>query len=103
LGILIIDKILINHYYLNMNKLQISLTDQENDILAAKAAQLGYSVTKYVKLLLGKTVLENIESADYPTFQLSKKVQKEVEKAHQEYLRGEAKELKSVDDLDDLL
>ncbi len=91
------------HYHLTMNKLQITLTDQENDILATKAAQLGYSVTKYVKLLLGKTVLENIESANCPTFQLSKKAQEQTEKAHQEYLRGEVKELKSVDDLDDLL
>jgi len=86
-----------------MNKLQITLTDQENDILAGKAAQLGYSVTKYVKLLLGKTVMENIEFADYPTFHLSEKAQEQIKQAHQEHLRGETTELKSVDDLDNLL
>lgn len=49
-----------------MTKLQITLTDEETQLLAMRAAVLGYDVTKYAKFVLAKDAIEQITSV--PTF-----------------------------------
>jgi len=81
-----------------MSKVQLTFTSEETNILASKAAQLGYSVTKYVKLLVGREVLHELEK--YPTYQLSKKATIKIDKAHKDHLKGKTIPLKSTSDLD---
>jgi len=83
-----------------MRKVQLTLTTQEAEIIAIKASQLGYNVTKYIKALLGKEILDTLKELSYPVFKLSEKAEKKVAKAQEEYLQGKAVELKSIDDLD---
>lgn len=82
-----------------MNKIQLTFTSQEADILSQKASLLGYSLTKYIKLLLGREVLSAIE---YPTFNLSKKAVGKIDTAFEEYKSGRASKLENIDDLDSL-
>ncbi len=81
-----------------MYKVQLTFTPQEANILAAKANQLGYSMTKYIKLLLGREVLEEVEN--FPAFHLSKKVEEKANLAMQEYKAGKAIEISSFKDLE---
>ncbi len=99
--LIIIDFSLV-FYYINdiMYKIQLTFTPEETNILSAKAAQLGYGVTKYVKLLIGREVLQEVEK--YPTFRMSQNAIRKVEKAHKDYLEGKAFHLKKVSDLDKL-
>ena len=83
-----------------MYKVQLTFTTEEANVLAAKAAKLGYSVTKFIKLLLGREVLSEIEK--YPTFTLSPKAVKKVEKAHEEHKKATTFRLVSPEDLDKL-
>lgn len=49
-----------------MTKLQITLTDEETQLLSMRAAVLGYDVTKYAKFVLAQDAVEQITSI--PTF-----------------------------------
>lgn len=69
-----------------MYKVQLTLTPQEAMILDSHAGRIGYSVTKFIKLLIGKQVLSLVD--EYPTFSLSKKAIQTVEKAHEEHAAG---------------
>ena len=84
-----------------MNKIQLTITNQEHNLLALKAASLGFNVTKFIKFLISKEAFSVAEGI--PTFQLSKKAEKKIARAHKEYLEGKTVELKSVDDLDKLV
>ena len=83
-----------------MYKVQLTFTPEEANILSSKAAQIGYNVTKYVKLLIGREVLDEVEK--YPTFKLSKKAIRKIEKAHKDHLEGKTILLKSMSELDKL-
>ena len=83
-----------------MYKVQLTFTSEEADVLSAKASRLGYSVTKFIKLLVGREVLSEIEK--YPTFVLSKKARNKVENAHKEHKEGKTKLLSDIDDLDNI-
>ncbi|MBL7159680.1 hypothetical protein ISS85_04340 [Candidatus Microgenomates bacterium] len=81
-----------------MNKIQLTITDQERDLISFKAASLGFNVTKFIKFLISREAFSVAE--EIPTFQLSKKAEKKIAKAHKEHLEGKSIELKSIDDLD---
>lgn len=81
-----------------MYKVQLTFTEQEADILSQKASEFGYSVTKYIKLLLGREVLEISEK--YPIIKMSKKAEKRAIQALNEYKHGETTEISSFSDLD---
>lgn len=83
-----------------MYKVQITLTPEESQILDFKAQRLGYNVTKFIKLLIGKEVLSMVEQ--YPIISLSQKAINKIEKAHQEHKRGQTTRLNHLDDLDHL-
>lgn len=84
----------------NMYKVQLTFTPQEANILSFKASQLGYNMTKFIKLLVAREVLSETEK--YPTFALSKKAIKKIEKAQKEHKEGKTTLLKNIDDLDKL-
>ena len=84
-----------------MAKLQITLTDQEVLALGYGASNLGYSLTRFVKFLLGQQALE--WNRKMPTYQLSEKAIKNLEKSEKEYKEGKFYSIKSVDELDEVL
>jgi KaiC/GvpD/RAD55 family RecA-like ATPase len=79
-----------------MNKLQISLTDQESEIFHYKAAMLGYDLTRYVKYQLSRladTFLGEIQES-----RMSQKLEKEVVQSKTDYKAGKLKAVNSVND-----
>lgn len=81
-----------------MYKIQLTLTPQETQLLDSKARQLGYNVTKYIKLLIGKEVLNLVEK--YPTFPLGQSATHKINQAHKEHKHGKTTRLNQIDDLD---
>jgi len=83
-----------------MKKIQLTLTRQEADILSAKAAQLGYNLTRFIKFLISKEAVEAIDLwENLPTFPMSAKREKQVEKVLKEHAEGKTHELKDLKDL----
>lgn len=83
-----------------MNKVQLTLTKEENELLSFKAASLGYDVTKYIKFLISREAFAVADSI--PTYPLSAKAEKEVLKALEEHKKGKSIRLDDVEDLDRL-
>lgn len=81
-----------------MYKVQLTFTPQEANILSQKASEFGYSVTKYIKLLLGREVLDLSEK--YPVIKMSKNAEKRAMQALNEYKSGKATEITSFSELD---
>jgi hypothetical protein len=73
-----------------MTKLQISLTDQETQLLSMRAAVLGYDVTKYAKFVLAQDAVEQLTSP-IPTFKATPKMEKIIKKGLKEYRQGKTK------------
>lgn len=72
-----------------MNKLQITLTDQEMNLLASKAAYLGYDVTKYAKFVLAKVADETLNNV--PVFKATSDMEKTIKGAIEEDNAGKTK------------
>ena len=72
-----------------MIKLQITLTDEENQLLASRAAFLGYDVTKYAKFLLAREAVDHLK--DIPTFTANSNIEESVKEARKEYKSGKIK------------
>jgi len=81
-----------------MTKLQITLTDQEALALRYGASNLGYSLTRFVKFVLGQKALEC--NSEIPTFKMSKKTEKNVEEAIRDYKAGRTTSV-DIDKLDE--
>lgn len=72
-----------------MTKLQISLTDEETQLLEEKASLLGYDVTKYAKFVLAREAVEEIKSI--PTFKATPKMERIIKKGLEEDAQGKTK------------
>ena len=83
-----------------MNKIQLTITPQEHEILKLKASSLGYNVTKYIKFLISRETYAFIERV--PEYPLPKKIARLADDALVEYKKGKAKELQNIDELDTL-
>jgi hypothetical protein len=59
-----------------MNKIQLSFTPQETEILATRAGRLGYSIPKYLKLLIGREVLSDMEEMSPKFLALAEEAQR---------------------------
>lgn len=84
-----------------MHKVQLTLTTQEADLLNAKAAQLGYSLTKYIKFLLGSVAAEIVQGSEIPAFQMSKNATKIASEARKIHQKGQTREIKSFAELEE--
>jgi hypothetical protein len=69
-----------------MNKLQITLTDEEMNLLAMQAAHLGYDVTKYAKFVLAKQAEEALENV--PVYKATPAMEKLAREAIAEHDAG---------------
>lgn len=83
-----------------MRKVQLTLTNQEAEILGIRASQLGYNLAKYIRLLLGKEIVESFEETKVPVFKMSHQAEEVTERALKEYQENNSLKLKSLDDLD---
>jgi len=81
-------------------KIQVTLTPEEINVLSLKAKLFGYNPTKYIRFLIMKEVHSIIEST--PTFTMSPALEKKIEKAIKEYKKGKSRQIKTINDLDNL-
>ena len=72
-------------------KLQITITDQEEKLLAERATALGYDVTKYAKFVLGREAFEQSSRA--------KELEGLVREALEDDKKGKSIRVKSLVDL----
>lgn len=79
-----------------MTKLQITLTDEETQLLSMRAAALGYDVTKYAKFVLAQDAVEQITYV--PTFRATPKMEKLIKKALKDDKNGKSVEWKFRND-----
>jgi len=89
-----------NYNLTTMYKVQLTFTPEEAVILSFKAGRLGYNITKYVKLLIGREVLEQVER--FPEFPISNQARKQVKQALIEHKAGKTIKIKGIDELDRL-
>jgi hypothetical protein len=73
-----------------MTKLQITLTDQEVNLLSLKAAALGYDVTKYAKFVLAREAEEELKRV--PSYRASPTMESLIDEAIEEDNSGKTKE-----------
>lgn len=86
-----------------MTKIQLTLTDQEADILGAKAAQLGYNITRFIKYLITKEAVGTLDPEDnLPTFKMSKRLEEIGLKALADHRAGKTHVVKNIEDLGNL-
>lgn len=84
----------------NSTKLQLTLTPQETQFFNYKASQLGYDLTRYIKFTISKIAeAVNYEINQVPTYEMSKKTDKMVEKDLVDYQAGKLKSVTNVNDL----
>jgi hypothetical protein len=76
-----------------MQNIQLSFTPEEAEILAFRAQPLGYTVTKYIKLLVNREILAHLDDRSYA---LGTRAIGRVERAQEEYEKGKAKKLTDV-------
>lgn len=67
-------------------QLKISLSQQLSDLLQSKATRLGVPITQFVKHI----IIKEVESEDYPTFQMSERTEQKIIEAMEDYKTGKA-------------
>ena len=82
-----------------MTKIQLTLTTQEANLLATKAAQLGYNLTRYIKYLISREAI-GVADNEVPMFKMSPKAEKVALKALVDYKAGKTKKIKSFKELE---
>ncbi len=75
-----------------MNKVQLTITNEEAKLLETKATKLGYSLTRYLKFLISKEAAGVAEKNIIPEFPMSQKAQNIAFKALKEHEVGKTKE-----------
>jgi len=85
-----------------MTKVQLTLTDQEANLLGLRAKQLGYNLTRFLKFLISKEATHVVEEEKIPTFMMSEKAERNALRALKEYKEGKAIPIRSFKDLDKL-
>ncbi|MFH0943021.1 MAG: hypothetical protein V1810_02485 [Candidatus Beckwithbacteria bacterium] len=78
-----------------MTKLQIALTDQEAANLSLSAMRLGYSLTRFVKFLLGQAAFKAAENI--PVYKMSAEAIGQAEAAWEEYKQGKTVKIDSIE------
>ena len=58
-------------------QVKVSLSQQLNELLQAKAARLGLPVTQFVKHL----IIKEVEHEEYPTYQMSERTEEKLKEA----------------------
>lgn len=83
-----------------MNKVQLSLTDEEAAILASYGSQFGYSLPKTLRFVISKAAEKFIREGTIPVFEMSDKTEQAGLAALKEHKAGKTI---AVDDIDAFL
>ncbi len=83
--------------YQQTQKVQLTLTPQEMQILALKGQGLGYDPVKFIKFLISQEVYNFV--TNIPTYQMSETLEEETKTALKDYRAGKLRSYNSVDDL----
>ena len=67
-------------------QLKISLSEQLSELLKSKADRLGLPVTQLVRYL----IVKEVETEEYPTYQMSENTEEKVKEAMDDYNAGKA-------------
>ena len=59
-----------------MNKLQLTITNEEAALLTTRAERIGYTLSRYVKFLIGKEAMAVLEEDTIPTYTMSDTTEK---------------------------
>lgn len=70
-----------------MDKIQLTLTNQETQLLSRQAARLGYDVTKYVKFLISREAYKAAVTKS-STRTLSTRAERHIQEALEEHEHG---------------
>jgi len=72
-----------------MTKVQLTLTDQETNILSDKASQLGYGLTRFIKFLISQEATQTLKNpSQISVFKMSKKAEKIALQAQKDHRKG---------------
>ncbi len=77
-------------------KVQITLTPEEVNVLSFKGKTLGYNVTKYIKYIVTREAFDAIE--DFPELAMGSILEEKTIKALEEHNKGNSKKMNSLDD-----
>ncbi|MBI4129818.1 hypothetical protein HY468_00725 [Candidatus Roizmanbacteria bacterium] len=92
-----------------MQKVQLTLTDEEAAILKMQAARFGYRLSRYVKYLIsdavvrlpaGEKIVMPVDDGTIPTFKPSKRTERALRQAEKEYREGKTRIIRSFSELD---
>ena len=86
-----------------MNKVQLSLTDEESAILEEYGNQFGYSLPKTLRFIISKAAEKFIEEGTIPVFEMSEKTEKAGLEALKEYRAGKTIAVNDSDEFFDNL
>ncbi len=86
-----------------MNKVQLSLTNEEAAILMGYGSQFGYSLPKTIRYVISKAAEAFMRESKYQVFEMSKKREEAGLKAIQEKKEGKAIRVDNVNEYFDNL
>jgi len=76
-----------------MQKVEITLTDHQVDILTIHAMQSGVHLNRYIKRLIVNVVEQQKEKKKYPIYTLNKKSERIADKGYEDYKAGKARRI----------
>ncbi len=81
-----------------MNKVQLSLTNEEVAILSSFGSQFGYSLPKTIRFVISRSVEEFVDKGLVPEFPMSEATEKIGQLALAEHQSGLTKKIDSISD-----
>jgi hypothetical protein len=86
-----------------MNKVQLTLTNEESSILSSYGGRFGYSLPKTIRYIISKAAESYLREDTLPAYPMSKKTEQAGLRAKQQYQSGKTAQLKNVDEFIDSL
>lgn len=86
-----------------MNKVQLTLTDQEVTLLSRYGSQFGYNLPKTIRFVISKASEQILRESTMPTYPMSETTEKKGLQALKEYRSGKTTQVNDVDEFFDSL
>ncbi len=81
-----------------MNKVQLTLTNEEANILSGYGAQFGYNLSKTVRFMVSKASEAILKESTIPVYKMSEATERRGLQALEEYRAGKTIEVSDVDE-----
>lgn len=79
-----------------MNKVQLTLTDQEIALLEGFGSQFGYNLSKTIRYVISKASEKILQQGFVPTYQMSEKTEAKGLEAVRQHRAGQTTKISSV-------